>query len=67
MPARIRWSIVLTGLNKQLLEAENERKTAESALSGTLAPGALEAQAEATKNLAVAKFKLRPRTPRWPI
>src|SRR5437899_9253526 len=38
------------GLNKQLLEAENERKAAEAADRATLAPGALEAQAEATNN-----------------
>ncbi len=37
----------LTGLNKQLLEAENDRKTAESAYRAALAPGALEARAEA--------------------
>lgn len=42
----------LTGLNKQLLEAENERKTAEAAYRATIAPGALEAQAEATNNSA---------------
>jgi len=40
----------LAGLNKQLLEAENERKAAEAAYRATLAPGALEAQAEATNN-----------------
>jgi succinoglycan biosynthesis transport protein ExoP len=44
----------LAGLNKQLLEAENERKTAESAYRSTVAPGALEAQAEATNNSAAA-------------
>ena len=37
----------LTGLNKQLLDAENERKTAEAAYRAALAPGALAAQAEA--------------------
>jgi len=42
----------LTGLNRQLLEAENERKAAEAAYRATLAPGALEAQAEATNNSA---------------
>jgi capsular exopolysaccharide synthesis family protein len=43
----------LAGLNRQLLEAENERKTAESNYRATLAPGALEAQAESTNNLVV--------------
>ena len=42
----------LTGLNRQLLEAENERKAAEAAYRATLAPGALEAQAEAANNAA---------------
>ncbi|MEK6280863.1 MAG: polysaccharide biosynthesis tyrosine autokinase [Acidobacteriota bacterium] len=37
----------LTGLNKQLLEAENDRKAAEATYRAALAPGALEAQAEA--------------------
>ncbi|HSS20295.1 MAG TPA: polysaccharide biosynthesis tyrosine autokinase [Pyrinomonadaceae bacterium] len=40
----------LAGLNKQLLEAENERKTAEANFKASLAPGALEAQAETTNN-----------------
>lgn len=41
----------LAGLNKQLLEAENERKSAEAAYRAGTAPGALSAQAEtATKN-----------------
>jgi polysaccharide biosynthesis transport protein len=41
----------LAGLNKQLLEAENERKAAEAAYRAGTAPGALSAQAEiATKN-----------------
>lgn len=43
----------LAGLNRQLLEAENERKTAEANYRATLAPGALEAQAESTNNLVV--------------
>jgi succinoglycan biosynthesis transport protein ExoP len=43
----------LAGLNKQLLEAENERKTAEAAYRATNTPGALEAQAESTNNLIV--------------
>lgn len=37
----------LAGLNKQLLEAENERKAAEAAYRAGTAPGALSAQAEA--------------------
>ena len=36
----------LVGLNKQLLEAENERKLAESAYKASLQPGAAEALAE---------------------
>ena len=44
----------LAGLNKQLLEAENERKAAEAAYRAVLAPGALEAQAEATSNKSSA-------------
>ncbi len=40
----------LAGLNKQLLEAENERTAAEAAYRAALTPGALEAQAEATNN-----------------
>ena len=43
----------LAGLNKQVLEAENERKSAEAAYRAVLAPGALEAQAEATNNSVV--------------
>ena len=37
----------LAGLNKQLLEAENERKAAEAAYRAGTTPGALSAQAEA--------------------
>jgi capsular exopolysaccharide synthesis family protein len=37
----------LTGLNKQLLEAENDRKQAEAAYKASLAPGAAEAMASA--------------------
>jgi len=44
----------LAGLNRQLLEAENERKSAEAAYKTSLAPGALAAQAESTNNSAVA-------------
>jgi capsular exopolysaccharide synthesis family protein len=41
----------LAGLNKQLLDAENERKAAEAAYRAGTTPGALSAQAEtATKN-----------------
>jgi len=42
----------LAGLNKQLLEAENERNAAEAAYRATFNPGALEAQAEASDNSA---------------
>jgi polysaccharide biosynthesis transport protein len=42
----------LAGLNKQLLEAENERKAAEAAYRAAVAPGALEAQAEASNSSA---------------
>jgi len=41
----------LAGLNKQLMEAENERKLAEAAYRASLAPGAAEAQAEPTAKL----------------
>jgi succinoglycan biosynthesis transport protein ExoP len=37
----------LAGLNRQLLDAENERKTAEAAFSAASAPGAAEALAQA--------------------
>ena len=36
----------LAGLNRQLLEAENERKTAEAAFTAARAPGAAEALAD---------------------
>lgn len=42
----------LAGLNRQLLEAENERKLAEAAYRASLAPGAAEARAEGTAKLA---------------
>jgi polysaccharide biosynthesis transport protein len=49
----------LTGLNRQLLEAENERKMAESAYHAALAPGAAEALAEeSAKQIAVTAAKL---------
>jgi len=44
----------LAGLNRELLEAENERKSAEAAYRATLAPGALEAQAETANNSSAA-------------
>lgn len=44
----------LTGLNKQLLEVENERKSAEAAYRAVLTPGALAAQSEATDNSAAS-------------
>jgi capsular exopolysaccharide synthesis family protein len=49
----------LAGLNKQLLEAENERKLAEAAYRASLAPGAAEAQAEGnTKQASDDEAKL---------
>ena len=42
----------LTGLNKQLLEAENDRKMAEAAYKASLAPGAAEAMVEANEKSA---------------
>jgi capsular exopolysaccharide synthesis family protein len=50
----------LAGLNKQLLEAENDRKAAEAAYRAVLTPGALEAQADATniKTSATTEAKL---------
>lgn len=49
----------LSGLNKQLLEAENERKIAEAAYRASLAPGAAEALAEGhAKEAADATTKL---------
>ena len=42
----------LTGLNKQLLEAENERKTAEAAFRAALAPGAAEAMSDSNSKSA---------------
>jgi polysaccharide biosynthesis transport protein len=44
----------LAGLNRQLLEAENDRNAAEAAYRSAIAPGALEAQAEATANTAAS-------------
>ena len=49
----------LTGLNRELLEAENERHLAEAAYRATLQPGAAEANAEiADKSIAEFKGKL---------
>lgn len=49
----------LAGLNRQLLEAESDRKTAEAAYRAALAPGALEAQAEVSNSSgAAAEAKL---------
>jgi succinoglycan biosynthesis transport protein ExoP len=42
----------LAGLNKQLLDAENERKSAEAAYRTSLAPGAAEALAESSAKQA---------------
>jgi capsular exopolysaccharide synthesis family protein len=44
----------LAGLNKQLLEAENERKSAEAAYRAAISPAALAAQAETANNSAAA-------------
>lgn len=49
----------LAGLNKQLLEAENDRKAAEAAYRAVLAPGALEAQADATNNKSSAPIEAK--------
>jgi succinoglycan biosynthesis transport protein ExoP len=49
----------LVGLNKQLLEAENDRKQAETAYRAALAPGAAEALSEGTaKEIESANVKL---------
>src|SRR6266480_2275939 len=49
----------LAGLNKQLLEAENDRTAAEAAYRAVLAPGALEAQADATNNKTSAPIEAK--------
>jgi len=46
----------LAGLNRQLLEAENDRELAEAAYRTSLAPGAAEAAAE-TSDKQIAEFK----------
>ena len=49
----------LAGLNRQLLEAENERKLAEAAYRAALAPGAAGALAEGdARNIAEIEAKL---------
>src|SRR4030095_9337387 len=48
----------LAGLNKQLLDAENERNLAEAAYKASLAPGAAEANAEVTDK-QISDFKSR--------
>jgi len=48
----------LAGLNRQLLEAENDRKLAEAAFSANLAPGAAEAAGE-TSDKQIAEVKSR--------
>jgi capsular exopolysaccharide synthesis family protein len=49
----------LVGLNRQLLEAENDRKQAEAAYRAALAPGAAEALSEGTaKEIESASVKL---------
>jgi succinoglycan biosynthesis transport protein ExoP len=49
----------LAGLNRQLLEAENERKLAEAAYNSALSPGAADALAEGTARTATdAQVKL---------
>jgi len=49
----------LTGLNRQLLEAENERKLAESSWQAARAPGAAVALAEETISKQAADIKTR--------
>jgi capsular exopolysaccharide synthesis family protein len=49
----------LTGLNRQLLEAENERKLAESAWQAARSPGAAMALAEETVSKQTADIKTR--------
>ncbi|MGH9874127.1 MAG: GumC family protein [Pyrinomonadaceae bacterium] len=48
----------LTGLNKVLLDAENERHLAEAAYRASLLPGAAEANAE-TADKSIAEFKTK--------
>ena len=48
----------LAGLNKQLLEAENDRKIAEAEFNAAKAPGAASALAEAGKEIELAETKL---------
>jgi polysaccharide biosynthesis transport protein len=48
----------LSGLNKQLLEAENERKLAEAEYNAAKAPGAANALAESAKEIDLTESKL---------
>ena len=48
----------LAGLNKQLLEAENDRKMAEAEFDAAKAPGAASALAEAGKDIEFSESKL---------
>src|SRR4030095_9656229 len=48
----------LSGLNRQLLEAENDRKLAEAAYRASLIPGALAAQADANESAKDIETKL---------
>src|SRR6266704_2443360 len=48
----------LAGLNKQLLEAENDRKIAEAEFNAAKAPGAASALAEAGKEIELSETKL---------
>lgn len=48
----------LSGLNKQLLEAENDRKLAEAEFNAAKAPGAAGALAEANKDIDATESKL---------
>lgn len=48
----------LSGLNKQLLEAENERKLAEAEYNAAKAPGAASALAESAKEIDLTESKL---------
>src|SRR4029078_10329639 len=48
----------LAGLNKQLLEAENDRKLAEAEFNAAKAPGAASALAESAKEIDLTESKL---------
>ncbi len=49
----------LTGLNKQLLEAENDRKLAETAYQAALAPGAASALAEESSSKQILDIRTK--------